>query len=56
MMQQSRVDPGAAVELGRWIKPIAEPEIAIYFGRDLAGEISADAAKAALGAPSATRR
>ena len=48
MMQQSRVEPGAAVELGGWTKPIAEPEVAIHFGRDLSGEISAEEAKAAI--------
>lgn len=48
MMQQSRVDPAAAAQLGGWTKPIAEPEVAIHFGRDLTGEISADEAKAAI--------
>ncbi len=48
MMQKSRVEPGATVELGGWTKPIAEPEIAIHFGRDLTGDISADEAKAAI--------
>jgi 2-keto-4-pentenoate hydratase len=48
MMEKSRVAPGAAVSLRGWTKPIAEPEIAIHFGRDLSGEVSADEAKAAI--------
>jgi 2-keto-4-pentenoate hydratase len=48
MMQTGRVEPGAAVELGGWTKPIAEPEVAIHFGRHLSGAINADEAKAAI--------
>jgi 2-keto-4-pentenoate hydratase len=48
MLQSGRVEPGATVALRGWTKPIAEPEIAIHFGRDLRGDVGADEARAAI--------
>lgn len=48
LLQSGRLDPGATVPLGGWTKAAAEPEIAVHLGRDLGGEVSADAARAAI--------
>lgn len=36
MLQEARVVSGDAVSLAGWTKPVAEPEIAVYLGADLA--------------------
>lgn len=50
LLQSGRLPSGATVALSGWTKPAAEPEIAIYLARDLAGEVSAEEAQAAIGA------
>lgn len=42
--------PGVAVSVADWTKAIAEPEIAVYLGTDLSGEIDRDTARAAIAA------
>jgi 2-keto-4-pentenoate hydratase len=37
LMQSGRVGPSHATSLAGWVKPVAEPEIAVYIGRDLTG-------------------
>lgn len=52
MTDKGKLPSGAAVSLAGWTKPAAEPEIAIYLGRDLPGgadEATARAAIAAIG-------
>ncbi len=39
---------GAALSLSGWTKPAAEPEIAVYMGKDLPGASERDAARAAI--------
>lgn len=36
MLQDARVVPGHAVSVAGWTKPVAEPEIAVHLGADLA--------------------
>jgi 2-keto-4-pentenoate hydratase len=48
LMQSGRVESGHAVSLAGWVKPVAEPEIAVYVGRDLAGGGDLAAAGAAI--------
>jgi 2-keto-4-pentenoate hydratase len=51
-MQSGRIPSGGSASLEGWIKPVAEPEIAVHIGRDLAGggdRATAAAAIAALG-------
>lgn len=52
LMESGVVASGAAISLKGWIKPIAEPEVAVYMGKDLepgADRATAMAAIAALG-------
>jgi 2-keto-4-pentenoate hydratase len=35
MLSSNRVQSGATVSLKGWVKPVAEPEIAVWFGSDL---------------------
>jgi 2-keto-4-pentenoate hydratase len=52
MMQKSLLQDRATVPVGSWVKPVAEPEVAVYIGRDLAGgadRATAVASIAALG-------
>lgn len=44
------VAPGATVPLAGWGKPLAEPEIALYLGKDIPGGASCDAVRAAISA------
>ena len=44
------VASGGAVSTAGWVKPAAEPEFAVYIGRDLAGDASEDEARAAISA------
>jgi 2-keto-4-pentenoate hydratase len=53
MMQKSLVPNASTVSFAGWTKPVAEPEIAVHMGKDLAGgadRAAAIAAIAALGA------
>jgi len=52
MTDRSLVQSGAATSLSGWSNPVAEPEVAVYIGRDLAAgadRATASAAIAALG-------
>ena len=44
------VAPGATVPLAGWGKPLAEPEIALYLGKDIPGGASCDTVRAAISA------
>jgi 2-keto-4-pentenoate hydratase len=44
------LSPGAAVSVAGWAKAIAEPEIAVYMGEDLSGDVDRDTARAAVAA------
>jgi 2-keto-4-pentenoate hydratase len=48
LMQSSLLIPGSAVSLQGWIKPVAEPEIAVRMGSDLGAAPSPDAVTAAI--------
>jgi 2-keto-4-pentenoate hydratase len=50
MLDSNLLPSGTALPLAGWIKPLAEPEIAIEMGSDLPGGASAAAAAAAIGA------
>ncbi|HEY2136340.1 MAG TPA: fumarylacetoacetate hydrolase family protein [Xanthobacteraceae bacterium] len=50
LLDGSIVASGAAVSLAGWIKPVAEPEIAVEMGADLPGEASEAAAASVIGA------
>lgn len=45
---RNKLPSGATAAISDWSKPAAEPEIAIYLGRDVAGGADADAARAAI--------
>ena len=48
LMQRALLLSGSTVSLQGWVKPVAEPEIAVRMMRDLAGGATADAALAAV--------
>jgi len=48
MMENSIVANGATVALAGWTKPVAEPEVAVHMGKDLAGGADRAAAIAAI--------
>jgi 2-keto-4-pentenoate hydratase len=48
MMQKSLLANGSTASLAGWHKPVAEPEVAVYMGEDLAGGASRDAAIGAI--------
>jgi len=48
LMRSAAVGTGEAVSLGGWKKPIAEPEIAAFIGRDLPANSDSAAAKTAI--------
>jgi 2-keto-4-pentenoate hydratase len=50
LLDRALLDSGASVSLSGWQKPVAEPEIAIHVGRDVAAGADRDAAKAAIAA------
>jgi 2-keto-4-pentenoate hydratase len=50
LLDRALLPSPARVSLAGWIKPVAEPEIAIHIGRDLAGDANHDAARAAIAA------
>jgi 2-keto-4-pentenoate hydratase len=50
LMRRALVEPDATVSLAGWAKPVAEPEIAVHLGKDLAGGSDRAAAAAAIAA------
>jgi 2-keto-4-pentenoate hydratase len=44
----ARVQSGASVSLANWTKPVAEPEIAVHLGRDVAAGSDRESAMAAI--------
>jgi len=48
LMQSGRLESGATASLAEWTKPVAEPEIAVHIGHDLAGGGDLAAAAAAI--------
>ena len=50
MMEKSVVPDGSTVSVAGWAQPVAEPEIAVTMGKDLAGGAGREAAIAAIGA------
>lgn len=49
MMEKSLVPNGGTVSVAGWAQPVAEPEIAVYMAKDLAGGAGREAAIAAVG-------
>ena len=49
-LRSGLVRSGETVSLKGWVKPIAEPEIAVHMGRDLDGDADEAAVKAAIAA------
>src|SRR3954464_531900 len=50
MMQKSLLPNRVTVPVGNWHKPVAEPEVAVYVGKDLLGGADRATAAAAIGA------
>ena len=50
LMQRALIPSGGSASLVGWVKPVAEPEIAVHIGRDLAGGGDRAAAAAAIAA------
>jgi len=50
MNDKNQIDSGSKVSISDWNKPAAEPEIAIYLGKDVAAGSDADTARAAISA------
>jgi 2-keto-4-pentenoate hydratase len=48
LMQRARVPSGGDVSLAKWAKPVAEPEIAVHIGHDVAGGSDRAMAEAAI--------
>jgi len=48
LTRNARVQSGASVSLAQWVKPVAEPEIAVHIGRDVGGGSDRAAAAAAI--------
>jgi 2-keto-4-pentenoate hydratase len=48
LTQNARVTPGDTVSLAGWTKPVAEPEVAVHIGRDVAAGATPHAAAAAI--------
>ena len=48
LTQNARIGPGGTVSLAGWTKPVAEPEVAVHIGRDLAAGADRDTAAAAI--------
>ncbi len=48
LTQNARVAPGSTVSLAGWAKPVAEPEVAVHIGRDVAAGATLEAAAAAI--------
>src|SRR5262245_19150231 len=50
LMQRGRIAVGGSASLAGWVKPVAEPEIAVHIGRDLVGGGDRAAAASAIAA------
>jgi 2-keto-4-pentenoate hydratase len=50
LLESGLVAPGGEVSLAGWAKPVAEPEIAAYIGRDLGADASEAETRAAIAA------
>jgi 2-keto-4-pentenoate hydratase len=50
LMQSALVPAGATISLAGWTKPVAEPEIAVHMGRDLAAGTGPEDARLAIAA------
>lgn len=48
LTQAGVLESGAAISVAGWVKPVAEPEIAVHIGRDLAGGASMEEASGAV--------
>jgi 2-keto-4-pentenoate hydratase len=48
LTQNARVTPSGTVSLAGWARPVAEPEVAVHIGSDLAAGATADAAAVAI--------
>ena len=48
LTQNARITDGGAVSLAGWTKPVAEPEVAVHIGSDLAAGATLEAAAAAI--------
>jgi 2-keto-4-pentenoate hydratase len=48
LTQNARVDPGSTVSLAGWSKPVAEPEVAVHIGREVAPGADRETATAAI--------
>lgn len=50
LLESAILPSGSVVPVAGWTKPVAEPEIAVYMGRDLAAGATRDEARAAVAA------
>jgi len=50
LLDRALLPSPARVSVAGWTKPVAEPEIAVHIGRDVAGEADRDTARAAISA------
>jgi 2-keto-4-pentenoate hydratase len=50
LTDRARLESGATVSLRDWTKPVAEPELAVYLGKDLLAGSSREAAAGAIAA------
>src|SRR5215475_11053143 len=48
LTRNARVQSGGSVSLAGWVKPVAEPEIAVHIGRDVSAGADHETAKAAI--------
>ncbi len=48
LTQNARIPSGGTVSLAGWAKPVAEPEVAVHIGRDVAAGADRDTAAAAI--------
>ncbi len=48
LTQNARMAPGSTVSLAGWAKPVAEPEVAVHIGRDVAAGATPEDAAAAI--------
>src|SRR5215207_9415774 len=48
LTRNARIEPGGTVSLAGWSKPVAEPEVAVHVGRDLAAGADRAAVAAAI--------
>src|SRR5258705_4871969 len=48
LTQSARIPSGGTVSLAGWVKPVAEPEVAVHIGRDVPAGIDPAGAAAAI--------